>query len=537
MRLVLRGGRVYAPQFPCNCGVVAGAEAQTPAKTSQLQDCGHASAICVDEDRVVWVGDDEHAGQYADGADRVVELAGRLVTPGFVDAHAHLAQTGFALGGLDLTTARSLGEALDALAARARATTVPVVLGHGWDETTWPERRAPSRAEIDQAAGGRAVYLSRVDAHSAVVSTALLERRSQIAESEGYDPSGRLERDAHHLARDALFEIVPSSARTEVIERALRSAARSGIAMVHELGGLHLCLPSDLATAREVSTRAGLPEVIGYWGQLGAVDEARSMGCAGLAGDLCVDGSVGSRTAALHAPYADANATGHLYLDVEQVADHVVACTRAGLQAGFHVIGDRAVATAVQGLSAAADVVGKAALVAARHRLEHVEMATPEQIATLAALGVVASMQPMFDAKWGDSMYVERLGRARAQRMNAFASMRAAGVALAFGSDSPVTSFGPWAAVRAAAAHHNEAERISVTEAFDAHTVGGWRAARRDGGGVLEVGAPASLAVWDLPRGADASSSGLPVLLDEDLPGCVLTLVRGRVAHEEEGAL
>jgi len=194
--------------------------------------------------------------------------------------------------------------------------------------------------------------------------------------------------------------------------------------------------------------------------------------------------------------------------------------------------------------------------VRARHRVEHVEMATQEQMAVLGSLGVTASMQPMFDAYWGgeESLYAQRLGADRARPMNAFASMNKAGVALAFGSDTPVTPFGPWAAVRAAAWHRTETERITVRAAFNAHTRGGWRAARRDEGGVIAVGVPASIAVWDVPgdlvvqtpdaRVAAWSTdprAGVPQLPDlhpdVDLPVCVLTLVDGRVAYEREGAL
>jgi predicted amidohydrolase YtcJ len=193
--------------------------------------------------------------------------------------------------------------------------------------------------------------------------------------------------------------------------------------------------------------------------------------------------------------------------------------------------------------------------VRARHRLEHLEMVTLEQMRLLGEWGVTASMQPMFDGLWGGtgSLYAERLGE-RWTAMNRFASLNRAGVALAFGSDSPVTPFDPWGAVRAAAWHHTESERLTVRAAFNAHTRGGWRAARRDDGGVIALGAPASLAVWDVPghlavqtpdaRVAAWSTdprAGVPLLPDLhpdlDLPTCVLTLVRGRVAFEEPGAL
>jgi hypothetical protein len=363
-------------------------------------------------------------------------------------------------------------------------------------------------------------------------------------------------RDAHHVARDGLFRMTPAADREAAILIALQDAAGQGIGMVHELGAPHICPPEDLAIAASLTGRLALPEVVGYWGELGGVDKAVELGCAGAAGDLCVDGSIGSRTSALHTPYADAETAGHLYLDRDQVAAHVVDCTRADLQAGFHVIGDRAVTELVAGFEAAAEVLGAPALVRGRHRVEHLEMATQEQMATLGSLGVTASMQPMFDAHWGgeESLYAQRLGADRARPMNAFASMNKAGVALAFGSDTPVTPFGPWAAVRAAAWHRTESERITVRAAFNAHTRGGWRAARRDEGGVIAVGVPASIAVWDVPgdlvvqtpdaRVAAWSTdprAGVPQLPDlhpdVDLPVCVLTLVDGQVAYEREGAL
>jgi predicted amidohydrolase YtcJ len=183
-------------------------------------------------------------------------------------------------------------------------------------------------------------------------------------------------------------------------------------------------------------------------------------------------------------------------------------------------------------------------------------MVSPEDMLALGELGVTASVQPVFDELWGgsDSLYAQRLGADRAAPMNPYASLNRAGVALAFGSDSPVTPLGPWAAVRAAAHHHNESERLTVRAAFNAHTRGGWRAARRDEGGVVAVGAPASIAVWDVPgdllvqtpdaRVAAWSTdprAGVPHLPDLhpdlDLPRCVMTMVAGEVAHEEPGAL
>lgn len=537
-----RGGAVYSPTDP------------------------FAEAMLVVDDRIAWVGPDAAAAAHADSADEVVELDGALVTPAFVDAHAHTTETGLALTGLDLTTAASVADVLDRVAAASRWTSGPV-LGHGWDDRDWPERRPPTRAELDRAAGGRPVYLARVDVHSAVVSSALA-RRHGLAELAGWSDDGRVERDAHHAARTLTRQGLDEGDRRRLHEVALGAAAAAGIGCVHEMSAPHIAPAADLSDlvglvdrARREPDRPVLSDVVAYRGALAAeeADVARLLAeldlpgdrpLLGLAGDLCVDGSVGSRTAAMQHPYADADTSGHAYLSATQIRDHVVACTRSGLQAGFHVIGDAATGAVVEGLLAATAVVGPVAVRAARHRLEHVELIDAAAIAVLADLAVLASVQPAFDAAWGGDagMYAERLGRARSLAMNPLADLSRAGVPLALGSDSPVTPFDPWAAVAAAAFHHNPAQRISATAAFLAHTRGGWRAAGSDDPGVLRPGAAATYAVWRAgelvvrapdDRGHSPSAEsrsgglGLPdVSPGTPRPRCLRTVVRGRIAHD-----
>ncbi len=202
---------------------------------------------------------------------------------------------------------------------------------------------------------------------------------------------------------------------------------------------------------------------------------------------------------------------GVRYLDDDEIRDHLVACTRAGLQAGFHCIGDDAVSAAVQGLRRAAEIVGLPALRAAGHRLEHVEMVDAEDLPALAELAVTASVQPAFDAAWGapGELYEQRLGPARSAGMNPFGSMHRAGVALAFGTDAPVTPVAGWAMVHAAVRHSRVTERLSAPDAFAAATRGGHRAAGQREAGVLAVGQPAAVAVWDC-SGFAFDAAGLP---------------------------
>jgi predicted amidohydrolase YtcJ len=511
---------------------------RTLLRGGRLLPASRSTSILLDGDRIAWLGGDDELPD----RDRTVDLDGRLVTPAFVDAHVHLALTGFAAMGVDLTDARSATEALDLLAVHARSTGLGVVLGHSWDETRWAGGTMFTREELDRAVAGRPAYVSRVDVHSAFASTALLDaartHHGHVVETlDGWSDQGPVNRDAHHAARDAMRTLLSADDRAAAIRHALQVAAARGIGMVHELGAPHISSPGDLALAERVRDEAArdgvtLPEVVGYWGEIGALATVRSLGCVGSAGDICIDGAIGSRTAALAAPYTDEPSTsGHLYLTAEQVADHVVACTEAGLQAGFHVIGDRAVTEVVAGLEAAAGRVGIETLRVAGHRLEHLEMVSPEQVRRLGELGLTASMQPLFEGWWGgpDGLYETRLGE-RSHGMNPFASLAAAGVPLAFGSDSPVTPIDPWAAVRAATSHHDPAQRLDPLAAFEAHTRGGWLAARRDGG-TLAPGAPAYLAVWDA-EGDPLVASTDP---DQQLPVCALTLVAGEVAYDGGG--
>jgi predicted amidohydrolase YtcJ len=534
--VLLRGGTVYSPADP------------------------FATAMVVDGSAIAWIGSEGAADGFADGVDEVVNLRGALVTPAFTDAHVHATATGLALTGLDLAGARDLADALSRVTAYAAAHPGhTVLLGHGWDATGWPEGRPPSRAELDTAVGGRPLYLTRADMHSAAVSTALLRlvpTATPVEELPGYHPDTPLTRDAHHAVRRAARAAITPEQRSDAQRATLRHAASLGIASLHECAGPEISGEEDLTGLLRLAADEPGPRVVGYWAEAATcaddkvIERVRDLGAIGVAGDLFADGSLGSHTACLHQPYADAAHTGTSYLTAGQVADHITACTEAGLQAGFHAIGDAAITTVISGARAAAQRLGTDRVRAARHRVEHAEMLTPATIAAFADLGFVASVQPAFDAAWGgdDGMYARRLGRERARTLNPYAALLTAGVPLALGSDSPVTPLDPWGAVRAAAFHRTPEHRVSVRAAFTAHTRGGWRAARCDDAGVLVPGAPADYAVFScgdlvvqIPdeRVANWSTdprSGTPGLPDltpgTELPRCLRTVVGGRTVFE-----
>ncbi|MBY3792320.1 amidohydrolase [Rhodococcus fascians] len=524
------GGRIYSPSAP------------------------DATAMAVTDGIISWIGEDRTGRALHPGVP-VIDLAGSFVGPAFVDTHVHVTDLGLSLIGLDLSRSTSVEDCVRMVREHAASSEDDLIWGHGWDESTWSEQRPPTTAELDAAAPGRAVYLTRVDSHSAAVSTRLRFAASAADATSGYSEQSPLTADAHHRARQTARSLLTADTRRRARAAALDDAAAHGIVAVHECAGP---VVSGIDDFRELMNTEHGVEIRGYWGELAdTAERARELleetGAHGLAGDIFVDGSLGSHTAWLSSPYADGPGTGVSYADVDAIAAHIAACTTAGIQAGFHVIGDAAVSAAVTAFGRVVADLGTPAVASCGHRLEHLAMVSAQQADLLASWGVIASMQPAFDAAWGgaDGLYAARLGAERAAELHPFARLASAGVSLAFGSDAPVTSLDPWATVRAAANHRTPGSSVSPRAAFSAATRGAWRAGGvRDGlAGTLVPGAPASFAVWDVdelvvrapkdsvqrwstdPR---AGVAPLPSLEASSVgPRCSMTVHRGRVVHEQ----
>lgn len=432
---------------------------------------------------------------------RVVDVKQAVVTPGFVDAHVHLTMTGLTMDGLDLHAAGSASALRSRLARHTAARTGRFVWGYGWDDAAWPE--PPTGNLIQRAAGDRFVYLSRVDGHSALVSHALFAAAgcegldgAEVAKSTG-SPTGIVRRDAHHAVRDYFLSRIPPKQIRSAHRRAAGAAVAAGITTVHEMSGpLHAAGERDMDLLLEDS----LPiSVVCYY----ATDDVRvatTRGLRQIGGDYNVDGALGSRTAALCSPYADARGhRGFLYRDASDLAEFFSAASRAGLQAAVHCIGDAGCEAAVEGLERARRAAG-GAVTRLRHRLEHFEMASPDLIRRAVAVGASFSMQPAFDATWGGpaGMYAARVGSRRAKPMNNLRAIIESRAPTGFGSDSPVTPLGPLAAIRAATHASNPAHSVSVAEAWFAHTAGAHSLARQEAqAGSIKAGQRADLIVWD----------------------------------------
>ncbi len=487
-----------------------------------------ARALVVRGRRVVWVGDDvSQAPPHASHAD----YTGCVIAPAFVDAHVHMTPTGIGLLGLDLSSATSGAELLRAVRTYAEQHTGRVIWGHGYDPHGFPDA-LPTPDELSEAGGGCPVTLTRADGHSSLVDRHTL-KAAPLARSEGVDrtadgqPTGVLRREANKIVRRWAVGAMSQHELADARIAAAEQAARMGIASVHEMGG-----PDSMGEEDFDAWRFGEwpVEVVPYWGGLDlrfvVERDLRQIG-----GDIWLDGSLGSHTAALRAPYADDPTTrGHLEFDDTTLTDLFLEATRAGVQVAVHAIGDAAVAQAVRCWQTVDDQLPdylEGSVRRLRHRIEHAEMMPPELLDSVADLGLVISAQPTFETQWGATggMYETRLGPDRAASTNPFRALADRGVSLAFGSDAASGTMAPWEGVLAAERRRRPEHAITRLEAVSASSLGGRNAARQDRFvGVVRAGMRADLAVWP----------GDP--FEDDLPSsdhAVLTVARGRRTHGE----
>lgn len=487
----------------------------------------HASAILVEHGTVRAVGDDAEVSRVAPHGARRVALRGRVVLPGFEDAHIHILGGGRSLDRVDLSSAKTKLQIAAAVHAYAQAhPDRPWILGRGWSYDTF-KPAMPTAAELDAIVSDRPVYLGAYDGHSAWVNSRALALAGitaatpepkdgtivRIAGSQ--EPAGALLEDAMSLVAEKL----PKSSATEkkdAIVRALQLAASLGVTSAGEVGGEL----EDLALYEELAQKGRLPIRVSYGPAVedGAAAYApRARALAAKSGLLMggpqkgfVDGVVESNTAQLLAVYADGTGAGTPpHLDEPTIEKQLRAARAVGLDVAYHAVGDGAVHAVLD----AVERSGATGTSGARSRIEHIEVVDPADVPRFAALGVIASMMPIHadpSSEAGEEIGVwsKKLGPERLRFAFAFRTLHEAGARLAFGSDWPVAPIDPLRAIAIAVTRQNvdgqpsagwiPAQRIDVDTALTAYTAGSAYAMRLDERtGVLKPGMAADLVVLD----------------------------------------
>lgn len=510
-----------------------------------------ASAVAVRDGRIVAVGGDADVRAFHGPKTRVVDLAGGSVVPGLADAHLHVENMGQFLENLSLVGATSLQEALDRVAARAKA--MPPgewLLGRGWDQNDWPEKRFPTALELDRAAGDRPVYLVRIDGHAGWANTRAITLAGVTAATA--DPSGgRIIRDAAgapagvfvDTAQALVASRVPPPSR-EVRKRrlakGLAAAAAAGLTSVHDAGvtvemvGLYKELLAEDALPVRVYVMLRGP---GEFLEKGAALEPE----VGLGdGRLTVrsikvvaDGALGSRGAWLLEPYADEPGTRGLNTVDPAVYERLLGeAVRRGFQVATHAIGDAAnrfVLDAYERAFAGGDGAAR------RFRVEHAQILAPADVPRFKKLGVLPSMQPTHctsDMYWAG----DRVGPERVKGAYLWKTFLDQGVPVPAGSDAPVESIAVMPGIMAAVTRQDAKgwpeggwqpqERVSLEQALRMFTRDeAYAAFDEKDRGAITVGRRADFTVLgrDLTRVAPADLDDVPVRM---------TIVGGRVVHE-----
>ena len=452
------------------------------------------TAVAIEGSRILAVGRGEEILPHV-GEDALrIDLRGRAVLPGFIDAHVHIMHTGLVESGwrIDLTNG-SRDEVLAALRDAVRCRGVGEwIVGYGWDESGWRGLRYLVREELDRVAPGTPVLAIRVDGHLLTANTCALGFLPDSASRRLVD------REAGHLreaaAHEMLDRVVPDRATSaEALSAAARLCHRLGVTSVHTMSRLrHVSAFMDGRADRRLRVTI-CPEVASF-------DKLEPVGLRTGFGDswlrfggtkIFADGSIGARNAAVSEPFRGGG-TGELNHEDDVLTSMIRAAEGAGWQTVIHAIGDRAIGQVLDAHEAAGSDP------ALRHRIEHFELPREGQLGRAAKLGLCVSMQPNFIGNWSgpESLYVERLGEVRDRASNPLRRVVDEGLPLAFGSDGMPVS--PLYGLHSAVNAPYPDQRLTVEEAIACYTVGGaWFGFEEDSKGRVEPGMLADLVVLD----------------------------------------
>jgi predicted amidohydrolase YtcJ len=461
-----------------------------------------AEALAIAGDKILAVGLREEILKSKGPDTKIIDLDGHFVMPGFNDAHMHLASAGLEKMNVNLVGAKTLDEFRDRLRAKIETAEPGTwVVGEGWDETLWPVKVLPTRWDLDEVSGQHPVYLSRVDGHIAVANTRALQLASVTVASK--DPAGgKIDRGEdgtpngilRETAKEAVAAVIPKPTpekRRQAIDLALADLASHGVTSAQDYSSWDDFQIYE-ALEREGKLTARISEWLSFDESLDQLNSKRNSHPASdnmlhtgmLKGFM--DGSLGSKTAALLEPYSDdPENSGLPQYDAAKLNAMTKERVLAGYQIGFHAIGDKGVQMALDAFAEAEKTAKEEKVKAGdggadyRLRVEHAQVTTPQQILRFKEQKVIASMQPshlLTDMNWAES----RLGAKRAEHSYAWAEFLRRGVVLALGTDYPVEPVTPFRGLYAAITRMSEdgrktyyqAQKMNIEQAIAAYTTG-----------------------------------------------------------------
>jgi len=459
-------------------------------------------ALAIVGDRILAVGPRDEIMKLKGPDTKIIDLGGHFVMPGFNDAHMHLASAGLEKLNVNMVGTKSLDEFRDRLRAKCDAAEPGEwVVGEGWDETLWPVKVPPTRWDLDEVSGKHPVYLVRVDGHIGVANTRALQLASITVASRDPD-GGKIDRDdsgtpngiLREKAQEALWAVIPKPThekRRQAIELALADMASHGVTSAQDYSQWE-----DFQIYEDLEHEGKLTARISEWLPFNdSIEELNRKRDSHPASDNMLhtgmlkgfmDGSLGSKTAALLEPYSDDPGNSGLpQYETAKLNAMTKERVLAGYQVGFHAIGDKGIQMALDAFAEAEKAAKEAKVKAAdggtdyRLRVEHAQVTTPQQIVRFKELKVIASMQPghlLTDMNWAEA----RLGPKRAEHSYAWAEFLRRGVVLAFGTDYPVEPVSPFRGIYSALTRMSEdgkksyypAQKLNIEQTIAAYTTG-----------------------------------------------------------------
>ncbi|MFL6707887.1 MAG: amidohydrolase [Massilia sp.] len=484
-----------------------------------------ASLAFDDAGRIISIGSAEQVAAKAPGA-RHIDLQGQTVLPGLIDAHGHVFGLGDMLTQLDLSSTTSLADALKVTAVYARANPETAgsawLRGRGWNQEVWKLGRFPTAAELDAVVPGRPVWFERVDGHAGWANSAAL-KLAGITDTTPDPVGGKIIRDPKgkatgilvDAAKELVEKVLPQQSEAQArqsLDKALAEIARVGLTTVHDAG---IPIPADALyrdyadhgklTARIYAMIGGTEHDFDVLAAKGPLRNYANDMYALRAVKLYSDGALGSRGAALIAPYSDEPTShGLLFKTDVQMRAMMEKAMKKGYQVNVHAIGDAGNRQILDGYE---ELVGKTATSGLRHRIEHAQVVALTDIPRFRTIGVIPSMQPTH-ATSDMNMAEQRVGTERIKGAYAWRTFLKQGSRIACGSDFPVEAPNPFYGIHAAVTRQNAAsmpaagwhkeQAMTLQEAFKCFTLDAAFAGHEENQvGSLEVGKYADFIVID----------------------------------------
>jgi len=449
-----------------------------------------AEAIYIRNGKITLIGKNDKIISQARVGDKIIDLQGLVVLPGFIDAHVHLMELTLTHLWVDLREVKSIDELKEALKRVVkRKPKGSWIFGRGWDHEKFKERRYPTKLDLDEVSKEHFIVIVRTCGHLYVVNTKVLE----LFPKEVYKEHKRVLSDGiikGNLVK-ILHKLVPSPTPDELKEAmkiVLKELVKTGITTVHNMS----VTSEELRILQELKKEEYLLLKVRLYIHYSLIDELEKLGIEAGFGDdflkilgikIVLDGSLGARTAALKEPYSDDPENfGLFYVSYDELKKLLIKCKKLNLQPSIHVIGDKAVQFA---LNAIHEVYGNDAY-RYRPRLEHASLISTELIDKAKRInGLVVCIQPSFIIS--DFWAIERIGRDRIKWLYPFNSLFKAKIKVAIGSDSPVETFDPFYQIYAITTRgqyenvetyrYTHEERVGINNALQMYTIGGAYAA------------------------------------------------------------